>query len=273
MKERELNTLEALARFKYLTAHQLARIFGVKSAGNMSVLFKGLEDRKKPLVGHREFGIDPQKGRLSRIHFLTAYGRDFVRDELDYADESIKFAKNAHSVFKRDYYHRQYTVDFNIAFQKWLGSQGHQFGFLDYYFDKSGSNRNGTGVALNAIQVNDFQIIPDAIGQFYTEERPYLFLFEQHNGADKMRAVKQIGAHCLAIAEGSASDKYRINSAARVYYVFEFESCKRAVMNELKNDPHFENFNQYFLFKTMDSLTNNFYSGWQHFNGEITTFI
>jgi len=271
--ERQLQILEALARFKYLTSNQLAKLFKVKNSANVTRLLKDLNERKQPLVNYKGFGVIPIHGRLARVFFLTSHGKDLIQEALDYSEDSIKFVKNKHSLFQRDYFHRRDTVTFNMYFQQWLANNNYQLHFFNYYFDKSGSNRNNTGETLNSLQVNDFKIVPDGIGLFNTPERPYLFLFELHNGKDKGRAVNQISAHCLAISTGSASDKYKISTSARVYYVFEEESCKRAVMEELKNDPHFANFNKHFLFKSMKSLQEDFYIGWHHFNGDLVNFI
>jgi len=271
--ERQLQILEALARFKFLTSDQIAKLFKLKNTNSINTLLLNLKERKRPLVDYKEFGLLPLHGRLARMHFLTSYGKDIVQEDLGYSPESIKFVKNSASLYRRDYFHRRDTVTFNMYFQQWLANNGYQLEFFNYYFDRTGSNRNNTGETLNSLQVKDFKIVPDGIGLFNTPERPYLFLFEQHNGKDKMRAVNQIAGHCMAISQGSASDKYEVDKAARVYYVYEEESCKRAVMKELRDNPNYKDVNKYFLFKTMESLQIDFYTGWQHFNGELVNFI
>jgi hypothetical protein len=271
--DRQLQILEALARFKHLTAKQIAMLFKVKSSSNVSALLRELRTPKKPLVEKRGFWVVPIHWKLPDIHFLTKYWKDFVRDRLWYREESIKFIKNKNSVFRQDYFHRLSCADFNMYFQQWLVNSNYQFLFFNYYFDRKWSNRNKTWETLNSIQVKDFRIVPDGIGLFMTPERAYLFLFELHNGKDKKRAINQISAHCMGISQGSAEDKYNIKNAARVYYVFEHESCKRDVMNELDNNPNFYNFREYFLFKSIESMKSNFFVGWQYFNWNITNFI
>lgn len=271
--ERQLQILEALARFKYLTAQQLAFIAGIKHSSNTSRLLKDLNERKKPLVDYKGFGIIPVHGRLARVFFLTKYGKEVIVEALGLSPESVKYVQNKHSLFQRDYFHRCDTVNFNIHFQKWLEASGYDLEFFTYYFDKTGSNRNQTGEIANSIQVRDFKIVPDGIGLFSTPERAFLFLFEQHNGKDKKRAVDQIMAHCVAISEGGAPDKYGIQSAARVYYVFESESCLKSTLSELLQLPEYENFQKFFLFKSKDSLESDFFGGWLYASGEVSSFI
>lgn len=271
--ERQIQALEALARYKYLTINQLAYIFGLKSNSNIHVFLKDLSTRKKPLVESKGFGVIPVHGRLSRVFFLTKYGKDFLVEILGYSEESIKFVQNRHSLFQRDYFHRCDTVNFNIYFQKWLESEGYELDFFTYYFDKSGSNRNGTGEIANVLELGKSKIIPDGIGLFRTPERPYLFLFEQHNGKDAKRAIRQILAHCVAISEGVASDKYFINTASRVFYVFEDKACMLATMAELRELEDFEGFDRHFLFQTTAIIEANFADGWLYTDNTRTPFI
>ena len=53
--DRQLQILEALARFKHLTAKQIAMLFKVKSSSNVSALLRELRTPKKPLVEKRGF--------------------------------------------------------------------------------------------------------------------------------------------------------------------------------------------------------------------------
>jgi hypothetical protein len=137
----------------------------------------------------------------------------------------------------------------------------------------NGSQRNGTGKAKNALPVGDFQIIPDGIGKISNGEIDNLFLFEQHNGKDSKRAVKQIFNHIQAIAELSANEKYNHQKSVRVFYVFESESCKKSVVRELYHRSDIINFKEYFLFKTQVQLKESFNENWLLFSGEKRDFL
>lgn len=260
--ERQIQAIEALAKYKFLTSNQLAYIFRNKTTKSASTILKALTDGNKPLLHYKDFGVLAGHGKLPRVFFLTKYGKDFLIEHLDYEEKNIKFIKNKSALFLRDYFHRCDTVNFNIYLHEWIKESGYQLDFFNYYFDKSGSNRNGTGKIFNSLEKGDFKIIPDGLGVFQTPSRPYIFLFEQHNGKDKKRAVNQILNHCLAISEGIASEKYNINRSSRVYYVFDDSTCMIKTMEELRAIKDFEPFKGHFYFKTSDGLKKSFFNNW-----------
>lgn len=271
--ERQLQILEHLAEFKYLTSAQIMALLEVKTLPHVNILLNKLSDGKSPLTRFKDFGFYPGYGRLPRIHFLTLKGADFLAENLGIQREKIKVPKERVPMFQRDYFHRVATVDFNIGLRGFCTSNGFEKLFFDYYFDQNGSQRHNTAKAKNALPVGDFQIIPDGIGKITNGEIENLFLFEQHNGKDSKRAIKQIFNHMQAIAEMSANEKYNHQKSVRVLYVFESESCKKSVVRELHNRHDIVNFKEYFLFKTKDQLKESFSKNWLLFSGETRDFI
>lgn len=77
---------------------------------------------------------------------------------------------------------------------------------------------------------------PDGIGLYMAMGQARLVLFEQHNGHDAKRAIKQMKHHCLALAKGTYSDRYGLKTSTKVIYLFEHDSCMRAVMNRFVQD-------------------------------------
>lgn len=271
--ERQLQILEHLAEFKFLTTSQLTGLLGVKTITSINILLSKLSDGKGALTRNKDFGFYPGFGRLPRIHFLSTKGADFLAENLDLEREKIKVPKENKLMFQRDYFHRVATVDFNIGLRNFCRENDFQKLFFDYYFDMNGNQRNGTGKAKNALPVGDFQIIPDGIGKITNGEIDNLFLFEQHNGKDSKRAVKQIFNHIQAIAELSANEKYNHQKSVRVFYVFENEACKKSVVRELHYRQDITNFKEYFLFKTQAQLKESFSKNWLLFSGESRDFL
>lgn len=263
--ERQLQILEHLAEFKFLTSAQIMELLEVKTLPHVNQLLNKLGEGKHPLTKFKDLGFYPGVGRLARIHYLTKYGADFLVENLGLDPDFIKVSKERTPVFQRDYFHRVATIDFNVQFKKWCIKNDYEKLFFDYYFDQVGSQRQGTGKAKNSIPVGDFSIVPDGVGKFRTEKEDILFLFEHHNGKDTKRAIKQIIAHMQSIQEGAASEKYHYPKGVRVLYVFEHEACMRSVVRELYNTPEFKAFKDYFLFKTQDRI--NFEYDWMTFSG------
>ncbi|MEY8214278.1 MAG: replication-relaxation family protein [Colwellia sp.] len=271
--ERQLQILEHLAEFKFLTTTQLTGLLGVKTITSINVLLKKLSDGKGALTRSKDFGFYPGFGRLPRIHFLSTKGAGFLAENLELEREKIKVPKENKLMFQRDYFHRVASVDFNIGLSKYCKLKGFNKVFFDYYFDMNGSQRNGDGKAKNALPVGELQIIPDGVGKVSTQKGDTVFLFEQHNGKDTKRAVQQIFNHMQAIAEMSANKKYNHQKSVRVLYIFESGSCKKAVVRELYKRQDITSFKDYFLFKTQEQLQENFNENWLLFNGEYVSFI
>lgn len=274
--ERQLQILEFLAEFKFLTSYQIIKLLGVKTLPHVNLLLNKLSDGKKPLIGHKSFGLYPGHGKLARVHFLKPEGADFLIEEVGFTPIKIKLTKEKNPLFQRDYFHRVETVNFNIELSEWCKNNDIEKVFFDYYFDKTGSNRNSSEGALtakNAIPVGDFQIIPDGVGKLQKEGEDFIFLFEQHNGKDAKRAVKQILTHAQAIAEGSASIKYNHPKGVKVVYCFEFEACMKSAIKDLYHNYNLSPIFDYFLFKTTEQMKRDFGKNWLKLNGQNANFL
>jgi len=57
LSEKQLIILEALARFKYLTSHQLQELFNMKSCSYINAAIKKLNIAKSPVIKSIDFGI------------------------------------------------------------------------------------------------------------------------------------------------------------------------------------------------------------------------
>ncbi|MBP0484310.1 hypothetical protein [Sagittula salina] len=141
------------------------------------------------------------------------------------------------------------------------GRSHHQSRFFSCYFQQSsGSNRNNKGgksLADNRIDVESGgigYIVPD--GVFLVDrpgQKPLFGLFEQHNGKDTAKFLRQVYAHTQAMLEGAPSLHYDVQHEGvyvgnRVYCQFEHESCKQAVLQRLARSEDFKPFEEKFEF-------------------------
>ena len=269
--EKQIVLLEALARFKYLTTKQLQLIFGLKSNSYTNTIIRNLKSRKHPLIKSIEFGIIPWIGRLAKVHFLSQSGVRFLIQELGYSEDWIQYPKNRNSFFQRDYYHRIATIDFNISFQKWLASNNYLFTLFYPYFNRS----KGSNYKRSMTSVSEWNkwVEPDWVGIYTAHNKSHIFLFEQHNGKDKQRAIRQMINHCYFLAKGTYSDHHHLKTATKIYYVFEFDSCKLAVMEEFNNHSWLMHFKDYFLFKSQQELAIHFNHNWHKPAWQIESFL
>ncbi|MEZ8738275.1 hypothetical protein AB4189_09690 [Vibrio sp. 10N.286.49.E1] len=271
--EKQLQILENLSEFKFLTSNQLMRLMGYKENSHINSMLKRMRERRRPLIKRKEFGFYPGAGRLAPVHFLTRYGADFLVDYLGFDANKIKVPKEHYPLFVRDYFHRKSTIDFNISLKLFCNEHNFEKKFFNYYFEQVGSQRNRTARFINSLKIReDLTIIPDGIGKIATNE-DNLFLFEQHNGSDTKRAVNQIINHISAIEIGVVSEIFNYPRGVRVIYVFEKESCKISVIKELYKIDRIRNFIPYFLFKSQGELNDKFNERWTLFNGLKTNLF
>lgn len=276
LNQNHIVVIEELAKYKFLTSSQFVKLKLYKKRGYLTNAVKPLLDMKKPLIAKQNF--NPLYGRLESIYYLTKYGKQFLIDELDYSESEIKVPKSLAPIYIKDYFHRKYTIDFHIFLSQWIESENEKLLFLNYYFDKSGSNRcedkSKYVYALNKIDLNSEQsFIPDINLKLSSNKDEYIYLFEQHNGKDAKRLLKQLSIHILAIADGVVSKKYNSHKAHRVVVVCEEESVKTSVIKRLQKLDNIEFYNKNFIFKTNLEVQMDFFNNWTLINEEKTNFL
>lgn len=188
--------------------------------------------------------------------------------ELD--EDEILSPKGRATHFTQDYFHRKYTIDFQIAITKTAEQEGMEVAFFDRYFDKVGSNRKGDSVSIAKITLGkNAYLIPDAVFLLEHEQEKYFYCAEIYNGKDTKRVVTQLEKHVRALETGSPSIKYGIDKGNRVLCLFEHLSIQQAVIKRLRGDEFFANVTEYFLFKHLDDLKTAPFDNWLNLDGDL----
>ena len=278
MKEKQVTVLEHLSHFKVLTSSQLVQLKVYKYRGDVTNTLKPLLSFKKPLIGKKNFQPDPSYGKVESTYYLTKYGRDYLVKKLNYKKDVIKYINNDNDLFKKDYYHRKSTVDFHIGLKQWIESEDGEIIFCNGYFDKVGNNRVKNSskhvYALNRLELKKgLSFIPDMISMFTVNNREYLFLFEQHNGNSTNRLVKQLESHLESITEDLFENQFGFQKSPRITIVCESESVKINTIKRLKQDKKFDNFYNFFIFKSNSELQQSFNQNWSLLDGQRVSFI
>lgn len=277
LKQKESDVLVSLAKYKFLCSSQFTQLGLYKNKGDVTNLLKSMAEQKKPLIGVIKFPTDPTIGKLEYIYYLTKFGEKVLLEDLDYPKEKIKAIAKTKPISTKDYFHRKSTIDFHIALNQWLQSNNGEIKFINYYFDKLGTIRNKDHKSV--IEINRFYLkdgksfIPDISTKFRVNNESYIFLFEQHNGKDSKRLIEQLHTHLLAISQDVVSKKFNFYKPNRVAIICEEKSVKDAVIQRLQKTDIFNNFYNFFIFKTNDELKENFFNNWTLINGEQVSFI
>jgi len=276
LSESKIKILESLAKYKFLTTKQFLRLGIVKHRPNIFPLLKDLRERQRPFIEKISFAVHPKLGRLEDVHYLTKWGAKFLIEELGYREEEIRYPIGKSSLFFRDYFHRLYTIDFHIEFDEWIKANDYEIDFFYTYFDKVGASRSKEKKLEALTKVNldeENYIIADAISMFTTFERKYLFTLEVYTDKNTKRIIKQLKKHMIALSKGYPSLQFNFNRGSRVISIFEDNATMEATIKRLKLEEDFEGFDNYFLFKTIDKVKENFFSNWLNLNLEKINFI
>ena len=281
--QQQQHVLEALAEFKYLTAHQL---MGMGISKNITSLrdksLSRLERHKKHFIKSHDFGWIPQRGRLARVYYLTYNGVNILADILRIEDRAIEYPRGGVQ-YSSDYAHRVNFIDFHIGFKRWAEQQQKDVEFFYSYFDKVGSQRAGkvrstakTRVLLKRTvytQQEDKVFIPDGLTRYQDDDKPRLVAIEIHNGTHSQRITHQLLEHLEAIEQGLFTGKFKHESANFVLSVHENQSTLDSVKQRLMERPEFTPFLPLFLFNRQDQVKADFCKGWTLADGGKTALF
>lgn len=269
------NVMIQLATYRFLTLSQMLQLdVGTTSKSYLRKQLAVLMERKKPLLNRHRFATpELKKGRVESMYFLTKHGVKELVDGLGMSEDAIKRPKKK-NMFYKDYWHRRFTIDFEIAVNLWAEKNGVEIEFFDTYFDMTGNNRTGKNLrAKTRIPIGkDEYIIPDASFMLiFPDGNKELFLFEMYNGKDTARVMRQLKKHAQIQFMGSPQAVYKINKSYNTILLFEHESIKDAVIKRLSDPKHEElrGFADYFLLKSLDSISSEtLFGAWQSLDGK-----
>jgi len=274
-----------LADFQYLTNSQLERLLS-RSKSAVSRNMTALVNTFSPLVMRVDYLNNGKWGRNESIYYLSERGVKALEGR-GLERECIKYPKRKVLAFNSDYFHRVRTVDFFVSLKLWVHSRAYELESFTYYFQQnSGSNRNNRGgqhLSDNKIDVEKDgvgYVVPDGIFMVRRGEQiPIFGLFEQHNGRDTGKLLRQIHAHCVAITHGLPSIAYEAKHegeyiANRVFVSFEHEACMKATMYRLARDEAFQPLKPLFVFKLSEDVkASSFHEGWAFADGQQANFM
>lgn len=283
LTNQQQNVLEALAEFRYLTVHQMVSM-GISKNGHSlrtNTLNRLINPHRKAIKSH-DFGWIPQRGRLSRVYYLTSYGVEILADVLRIDPNSIEYPKGGIQ-FSSDYTHRINFIDFHISFKRWAEKENKDVDFFHSYFDKVGSQRAGkvrstakTRVLLKRTvytQQDEKPFIPDGLTRYQDNDKSRLVAIEIHNGTHSKRITQQLLEHLEAIDQGIFSYKYGHKRSNLVLSVHENQSTLDSVKRRLMERPEFKNLLTAFLFNRQDQVKADFDQGWTQADGTKTVLF
>lgn len=279
MKTKEILTpamekiLVSLATFKYLTISQMLRLDIMKDRRNLNRKLSELRQMPKPLIQSMSFSVHPVHGKLEHVHFLTAHGRELLKEY--YGERFPVRCPKAHTpILKFDYEHRLSVVDFEIYLR--IFSEANDIGvhFFTTYFDKIPTGKDKAYRAASAITIKEREyLIADAVFMLDCPRRDELYSLEVFLDKNVARITKSISQHLRALQHGQPSEQYGLDYGSRVLCVFKHKSVQLNVMEKLSQDSEYAETKAHFLFKSLDELETEKFFDWSYFDGTDTSLF
>ena len=258
-KEKEIRILKALAKYKYLSYAQMLRLKIQNYKSNLSTGCGNLLKCKPALINKISHGDG-----YPSLWYLTPKGGEYLEREHGLEKTEIAIPLNKTKSDSINQRHTYSMINCLIELQLACEELKVNLEFSDFDFDRidQAKNRKKHDRKNSILWGEKKSIVPDLIFKLSTERAPELYLLEVENGNHSSKSFDKCLEHREAIFLKSANTKYDFQSGYRTLWVFEKESTMKLVIEKLKKDERFNNLIEYFLFKTIVSIKDNFFEGW-----------
>ena len=277
LTESNIQILEALARYRYLTSRQIIALGITAHRSQISRIMGRFEYFTKPLIARSKFSeaTEGRSGRRAKedIITLTKRGAEFLMATQPDSEHALG---NVHSkgVSARDYEHTKETVDFHILVDQFADMYACTVDCFHTYHDHTGANSGrlaAKGINLRRRQTTFTVPEVDALGRPNGKEHKFsadamfhltdptgkghLFAVEIQRGMDTKRLCEKLRDHYIpAIAEGTISADYGVEYNPTVLVICESPALVENTLKRLADDQEFEYFHKRFAFHTIDEL-------------------
>ena len=240
LTEIQTRILEALAHYRYLTHSQILRL-NLGSPSYLRFSTRRLREKgKQPFIESVSYPFVPTEGRLELVHHLTPAGAEILAEVT--SNDAYRHLQPVTAIFHRDYWHRKFTIDFQIALTETLKRDDRvELLRFDRYFDKTGANNSAakscplkskTRIEVGACS----HLIPDVnfvLSRSFDDKHCVPFTAEIANGQDTKRILRQIERHAEVLEQHALAAKYDMpkKGAHQVLFIFSDYQLFRSVRN------------------------------------------
>lgn len=277
--------LRSLARYKFLTNSQLARLGVFKNAPRASKVMSELREGKDALVDLRETGQ-----HLEVVYYIK-YDKaaQIIAEHLDLGLKEIKYPKSKPTLSYDSYRHRKMAIDCQIELYSYCQEEGIGIEFYDRDIDRTGNVRKDNNLTKRtSVTLPDGRNLePDANFLLDTQigKKLYCLEYERRDNRTKSDLIEKFDKHLRALNAGLISKKYGHPKAHRVLFVFEHPNVMEWAMEEASKIGQLDN---WFLFKTYADVVNevrregnnyvfettqHYFHNWRNSRGELVSIF
>ena len=254
-----------MAKYKFITYAQVMKLGIEKHKTNISKHCKELRESKRPLIRK----IPHRNGEPAK-HYLTAKGKEVLLELYDdLNNEQIHFVPSIIYTDTQDQKHRTNTIDIQIDLDFACAKEEIECLFCHRYFDTTGNNRTDKNLKSKTAFLYDEgkSVKADMVFMLETKKQKELFVVELEQGKNTKKAIEKCFVHAKAILLKSANEKYGFNRGYRTLWIFEHRSIMEATIDRLAQLSFFEHMKEYFLFKALEDIGEDFFEGWRNVAG------
>ena len=248
----QLQALEHLARYHFLSKRQLLHLGVTTEQGNLS------KRVIKPLVSHKLIHCIDQGYYITA---LTPQGANTVEKELGYPPGSVsQFRLNSDT----NYTHRLQCVDFRIALDTYCHRQGKDvtFCYCDY---ENASTQPGRFVSRLRKYYTD-TLYTEADLEFQTHTRNTgnrnLYVLEMHRHHRAGRIHDQLAFHSASLKKQVIQNHYRFPAPPLILSLYEQPATMKTVFSRVQSDRRFAGLHPYFCFGVLDEVLADISHAW-----------
>ncbi len=275
--QKSISILQALARYKFLSRKQLARL-GVEKYSS------ALTKHCQPLLEAEWIGVmDATNYGIGHVYYLKRKGALILSKEFKTDIDKIYHCINKPRLTPQTLFHRTGAIDCQIELYKSCTENGAQIIFYDRDIEVVGSLKGDKNlIRKTRIELpKGMYLEPDAIFMLDTSQGKKLFCLEFENEDYTKKSYQKIEKHVHALNMKSPSKKYKHNKAHKTLFVYKNPATMKSIMEKVKEN--ISGIGSWFLFKTYDEVctpvefktptfqhqnSNSFLTGWRTVNGE-----
>lgn len=269
----QIEILKRLNQYRFLTTAQMVKSGASNTIKTAQQATKALREAGKPLIEYFEPEPLPNRGRFSRIYYLTKNGAKFLKENFILEPEEISYPKNV-TLYSQEYFHRVATVDLHILARNFCEAlKDVELDFFQTYFEK--------GNAVKKVPVTEnISFIPDCVFQITNpDNEPFLFVGEVYRSHTTKRVFQHLCKYLRVLEKGKINDFYNYKKKIPFLILCEQENAMKSLMKRIREDEVFKLAEEYILFrtynpkekkahKTAEEKRKAFSLGWQTFTGK-----
>jgi len=247
--------INTLLHYKFLSISQLSKLLKLEIT---TAFMETLEEKQLiKALKNRNFSSPKEN-----IYFAIPNKSININQELYFQDIDLRQL----SISQEDYFHIYHTVNYHILFNTYTKFRNIHINYFSAYFDafKNKTKKNELEVSGKFLLDSGVSLIPNATMNFsLASGEEYIYVLDLFDNNDVENIVKRIRQYNLVFVE----NKYKLD---RVIFIFKDDITQEDGIEQILDSNVLKEYKNNFIFKTVDSLENDFSLQWMSFNSDKT---